>query len=108
MAPFGFNEKEYEKKISQRQEQNTFEKKHLLVNATYNTNGKLTPNSFTWDDGREYKITNVLNCISGKSLKNFSFGFRYKCQSGNKDFFLYFDCDSNKWWIEMKIPQCDE
>ena len=90
MTPFGFNEKEYEKKLDARVESNEYAKVYLDINATMNKDGKITPLSFKWDD-REYKIDKVLECFKGAAAKHYTKGLRYKCRVGTKDFYLFFD-----------------
>ena len=99
MTPFGFNEKENEKKLNARVERNKYTKVYLNVVATMNTDGKMIPLSFKWDD-REYKIDKVLECFIGTTAKHFTKGLRYKCRAGNKDFYLFFD--EERWYVEMK------
>jgi len=44
----------------------------------------MTPISFIWEDGREYKIGKIINVVKGHILKVFSPGMRYRAEQAGK------------------------
>ncbi len=94
--PFGFERKQYKEQLKS---ENRLEKIYLEVNATYLPDGRIKPISFIWVDDQRYVISKVIECTPGHSLKSYTAGLKYKCQVGNKNFSLFFETDTNRWYI---------
>ncbi|AEY65436.1 hypothetical protein [Clostridium sp. BNL1100] len=94
--PFGFERKQYEEQLKS---EDNLEKLYLEVNATYLLDGSIRPISFIWEDDQKYVISKVIDCTPGQSLKNYTAGLKYKCQVGNKNFSLFFETDTTRWYI---------
>lgn len=75
-------------------------KVYVEVDAVFSSDGKLTPRSFVWDDGRSYQIDRVYEHKLSASLKVGGHGVRYRCRVMGKDVFLFFE--DNRWFMEGK------
>lgn len=93
--PFGFDPHQVEQDLK-----NYVEVKHIYIDVKMlqTKTGEIIPLSFVWDDGREFKIDKVLQVRQGHSLKAFSPGWRYYCQTGKRKYYLHFD--NERWYIE--------
>jgi hypothetical protein len=96
--PFGFDPLEAEKTINEVHD--IVSRVYLDVTVDCLPDGRMIPLSFTWEDGREYKIGKVINMRKGHSLKIFASGFRYLCQNGQRRYYLHYD--GERWYIETK------
>lgn len=94
--PFGFDPVEVEQKLKDEipEPKKIFIDVKMLQKAT----GEIIPLMFTWSDGREFKIDKVLQVRKGHTLKAFSPGWRYYCQTGKRKYYLHFD--GERWYIE--------
>lgn len=68
------------------------------VDATFNTEGKLTPKSIKWENGRIYPIDKVLDTRKAASTKVGGVGIRYICRIQNKETYLFYE--EPKWFVE--------
>lgn len=75
-------------------------KVYVGVNARFEPDGKLTPSSIAWEDGREYEIDRVLNVCRAASLKAGGVGIRYTVRIGNTETYLFLE--ENKWFVERR------
>jgi len=75
-------------------------KRYVEVVTRYDTAGGVTPLSITWDDGRVFEITRILDVRSAASLRVGGRGTRYLCRIGEGDSFLYFEDPA--WFVEEK------
>lgn len=96
--PFGFNPVEAEKTVKETYDE--YNRTYLEVTVDWLPDGSMKPLSFTWDDGREFKVDSVLAIRKGHSLKAFASGLRYYCQSGKRRYYLHYD--GERWYIEQK------
>ncbi|MGI6248921.1 MAG: hypothetical protein ACOYJX_05910 [Acutalibacteraceae bacterium] len=62
--------------------------------------GRITPLSITWEDGRVYEIDKITRVCNAASLKAGGAGIRYTCVIRNKETFLFLE--DNKWFVESK------
>ena len=76
-------------------------KVYVDVNATFSKDGRLTPKSFIWTDGRVYEIQRVKNICRAASLKAGGVGMRYTCIVDGRESHLYYE-DNNMWFLESK------
>lgn len=72
----------------------------VIIN--YTKEGEIIPLSILWEDGTRYDIDKVLDVCKAASLKVGGVGYRYKCKIQNKEKFLFFEIDENKWFVERK------
>jgi len=68
------------------------------VNVHYNLNGKMTPLSITWEDGRVFEIDKVMDYRRAASLKAGGQGLRFICIIRSKEIYLFYD--EPVWFIE--------
>lgn len=73
-------------------------RKYLGVVAHYAPDGRLTPRSIEWEDGRLYRIDRVLDARPMRSLKAQGTGTRYTVVIGRTRAYLYFE--DSRWWLE--------
>ena len=76
-------------------------KVYVAVDADFDENGKITPRSFVWKDGRSFDIDRVLDIRQGVSLKVGGIGLRYKVRILGKETFMWLE-DGNRWFMEGK------
>ena len=76
-------------------------KKFIDVAAHFDTEGKIMPVMFWWDDGKSYKIDRVLDVRRSASLKAGGNGIRYTCRILGKSRYLYYDDFVSKWFVEI-------
>lgn len=74
------------------------DKKYVEVIVKYNTDGKMTPLSIIWEDGRTYEIDKVMDCIRAASMKAGGQGMRYTCRIQGQQRYLFFD--DTRWFVE--------
>lgn len=70
------------------------------VTARFDTGGKLTPLSLTWEDGTVYLIDRVLDVRRAASLKAGGMGIRYTVKILGRQRYLYYE--EPKWFVEGK------
>jgi hypothetical protein len=97
--PFGFDPIQVEQDLKNYVE---IQKIYVQVKMLHKKTGQIIPLSFTWDDGREFNIDKVLDIRQGHSLKAFSPGWRYRCQTGKRIYYLHYDTE--RWYIEKNNP----
>ena len=71
------------------------------VYAHFGADGKITPNSIVWEDGRIYEIDKILDVCRAASIKVGGTGFRYLCKIKGKITYLFYE--EPKWFVEAKI-----
>ena len=74
-------------------------KVYVDVTATFSRDGILMPVSIRWEDGREYKITRVIDVRRMASTKAGGVGERYLCVIDNSRVSLYYEGE-NRWFME--------
>ena len=79
----------------------TDSKVYVDVTAEFSKEGKLTPKTIRWKDGRIYEIQRVKDVRRAASLKAGGAGIRYTCVIDGKDSHLYYE-DNNMWFVEGK------
>ena len=75
-------------------------KRYVEVVTRCDTEGGITPLSITWDDGRVFEITRILEVRQAASLRVGGRGTRYLCRVGATDSYLYFEDPA--WFVEEK------
>lgn len=74
-------------------------KKDIAVTALFSQDGKVTPLSIEWEDGRSFEIDKVLDVRRAASLKAGGIGTRYHCRIRNRELYLYLD--EYNWFMEV-------
>ncbi len=75
-------------------------KVYVEVTARFDTDGRITPLSLTWEDGTVFEIGRVLDCRRAASLKAGGIGMRYTVRIGNQQSYLYYE--DPRWFVEAK------
>src|SRR5690242_17632157 len=104
MVPFGFERIEQEKQIGDETPEPQYKRVYLNVTAIMTNTGELIPQSFEWE-GKIYKINQVLDSQSGKSLKHRTGAQRFYCKCYGNKFQLFFEdggFGNQKFYIELK------
>lgn len=75
-------------------------KVYVEVTARFDTDGRITPLSLTWEDGTVFEIGRVLDYRRAASLKAGGIGMRYTVRIGNQQSYLYYE--DPRWFVEAK------
>ena len=73
-------------------------KKYVAVLVRFDQDGKMTPLSILWEDGRSYEIDRITDRTRAASLKAGGQGMRYTCLIRGHQRYLFFD--DTRWFIE--------
>lgn len=73
-------------------------KTYVSVIVQFSVEGKITPLSILWEDGREYEIDRILDVTRAASLKAGGQGMRYTCLIQGQRRYLFFD--DVRWFVE--------
>jgi len=76
----------------------TCRKVFVEVTGRFTEDGKITPLSLKWEDGRVYDIDRVTDVRNRASMRAGGKGMRYECQIRNRSSFLYYE--DGKWFVE--------
>ncbi|HAN21591.1 MAG: hypothetical protein A2Y15_05990 [Clostridiales bacterium GWF2_36_10] len=68
----------------------------LVVNVRHDIDGKQTPLSIIWVDGRTFEVDRIHDICRAASLKASGVGMRYTCSIRNKQIYLY---DEEGFWF---------
>lgn len=68
------------------------------VIARFDKEGKITPLTVVWEDGRRFEIDRVLEARRAASLKAGGIGIRYTCMIGGKSAYLWYEGPC--WFVE--------
>lgn len=79
------------------------EKRYVKVMAVTDEDGRITPVSVEWEDGRVYEIDRVLDRRQAASLKVGGTGMRYLVRIGQATTYLFHE--DPRWYVEAKIPR---
>lgn len=75
-------------------------KVYVEVTAIFSPEGKITPVSFRWEDGRVYEIDRVLDVRPRAATKAGGCGMRYLCMVRGRETRLFLEGD--RWFMERK------
>lgn len=70
----------------------------VKVNASFDTDGRITPLSLEWEDGRLYTIDRITDLRRAASLKAGGMGLRYTVIINGKQSYLFYE--EPKWFVE--------
>lgn len=77
----------------------TSRRKHYVeVLARIDEDGRVTPVSITWEDGRVFEIDRVLDVRQAASLKVGGTGMRYLVRIGQTTTYLFYE--NPRWFVE--------
>lgn len=75
-------------------------KTFVTVLAQFDTEGNIMPVKFIWPDNRQFSIDRVVDVRMAPSLKAGGHGIRYTCKAMGRQFYMFFDDEENKWYVE--------
>ena len=78
-------------------------KRYVAVDARFEEDGRMTPTSIIWDDGRRFAIDEVRDVRRAASLKTGSDGMRYTIRIGQTVTYLFFE--GERWFVEERIVE---
>lgn len=70
------------------------------VDVHFDSDGKMTPKSITWEDETVYKIDRVTDVRRAASLKAGGMGMRYTVMINGQTSFLFYE--DPRWFVEAK------
>ena len=70
----------------------------VKVTASFDTDGRITPLSLEWEDGRLYTIDRITDLRRAASLKAGGMGLRYTVIINGKQSYLFYE--GTKWFVE--------
>ena len=73
---------------------------YIDVTARFSPEGRITPISIIWEDGRKYEVDKILDIRRAASLKAGGTGLRFNVKIGRQETFIYLD--DGRWWAERK------
>ena len=79
------------------------EKRYVKVMALTDEDGRITPVSVEWEDGRVYEIDRVLDRRQAASLKVGGTGMRYLVRIGQTVTYLFYE--NPRWFVEEKVVE---
>jgi len=86
------------------------QKKYIEVIAKFDIDGKVTPLSINWEDGRVFNIDKILDIRQAVSLKAGGTGYRYTVVINGVEKYIF--CEGQnlknkhnlcKWFIEYNV-----
>lgn len=77
------------------------EKRYVKVISKTDEEGRVTPLSIIWEDGRTFAIDRVLDRRRASSLKTGGTGIRYTIRVGGSETYLYHE--NPRWFVEAKV-----
>jgi hypothetical protein len=79
-------------------------KVYVAVFEVRSKSGKIKPLAVIWEDGKRFKIDEVLDVRPAASLKAGGAGLRYKIRLGDRETYLFLEEDKtgDKWFVERK------
>jgi len=75
-------------------------KVYVGVTAAFEPDGRITPVSIKWEDGRAFEIDRVIDVRPAASTKAGGCGIRYTCMVRGREVRLFLE--ENRWFIERK------
>ena len=75
-------------------------KHYVQVLARTDEDGRITPVSIPWEDGRTFEIDRVLDARQAASLKVGGTGLRYLVRIGESVTYLFYE--NPRWFVEEK------
>lgn len=78
-------------------------KQYVDVVALMHSDGRVTPQTIVWDDGRRFDVDRVYGCRQAHSLKVGGSGMRYEVRVGGHVTYLWYDDYRRAWFVEAKV-----
>ena len=82
-------------------------KVYVNVIANFSNDGRILPFSITWEDGREFKIDQVVDIRPAAAMKAGGQGDRYTVRVQGRDKYLFFERNASiggntigRWFVE--------
>lgn len=81
-----------------------YEKTYVAVWVRVSAEGKLTPKTIEWEDGRKYEVTHVTGVrVQPPSYVGGTLTELYDCIVDGTRKQLYLETDSGRWFVEKPI-----
>ena len=81
-------------------------KAYVQVQATFYPDGRApTPTEIVWEDGRRFSVDRVTDIRRAASTKAGGLGIRYTCCIRNREAYLFYEDENQRWFMERKEPQ---
>lgn len=77
-------------------------RKYVDVLSHTSSDGLVTPLRIDWDDGRRFKVDDVIERRPARSLKDGGEGMRFTVRIGNTRTYLFYDGSRGAWFVEEK------
>ena len=77
-------------------------KHYVEVLSRTDEDGRVSPVSITWSDGRVFEIDRVMDARQATSLKVGGMGVRYLVRIGARTTYLFFE--NPRWFVEEIVP----
>lgn len=81
---------------------NRYHKEYVAVKAIHSTNGSCRPMAIKLNDGRKYKIDQLISICRAPSQKVEGRGIRYTISVCGKETYL-FDEENGRWFVEYRM-----
>lgn len=78
-------------------------KQYVDVVSLTSAEGGVTPLAVVWEDGRRFKVSEVLDARQATSLKTGGAGMRYTIRVGPHTTYLWYDEQQGAWFVETKL-----
>ncbi|WP_080798455.1 hypothetical protein [Arabiibacter massiliensis] len=79
-----------------------YRKTYVEVNARVDVDGRVTPLSIVWRDGRTFEIDRVIDSIRRASARVGGTGIRYLVTVNGREKYLFFE--NPRWFVEEVVP----
>ena len=79
-----------------------FRKTYVEVTARIDEDGRITPLTIRWRDGREFEIDRVEDAIRRASRRVGGTGIRYLVSINGREKYLYYE--GPRWFVEEVVP----
>ncbi len=83
-----------------------YRKTYVDVVARIDEDGKVTPLSIRWRDGRVFEIDRVIDVIRRASTRVGGTGLRYTVSVNGREKYLFFE--DPRWFVEEVVPEDSE
>ncbi len=77
-----------------------YRKVYVEVNAKFEKDGNIIPQSILWEDGTVYTLDKITNICIAASLKAGGSGIRYTCIINGVQTYLFLEKD--RWFVEAR------
>ena len=80
-----------------------YEKIYVETLAKFAAGGGMRPVCIVWEDGARFDIDKVRFIERAPSRVGSVMPVRYTCMIGGRERYLYFESDSERWFVEREV-----